>query len=128
MIDPMEVVEIMCERYQSAVSANDSDAYGRLFAIDAIRVPPGVEPEHGPDEIAQSEQKDYDVATWNVQSRPLDALWINDNWVYGIAEAEINTVAHLDGARKTFKATKTWLLQKQPSGDWLIKRQLWNLK
>jgi hypothetical protein len=106
MTDPMEVVEIMCERYQSAVSANDSDAYGRLFAIDAIRVPPGAEPEHGPDEIAQSEQKDYDVATWNVQSRPLDALWINDNWVYGIAEAEVNTVAHSDGARKNSKLQK----------------------
>jgi ketosteroid isomerase-like protein len=128
MIDPMEVVETMCERYQTAVSANESAAYGRLFAADAIRVPPGAEPEHGPDEIAPSEQKDYDVATWSVQSRPLDALRIDDDWVYGVAEADINTVAHADGAKKSFKATKTWLLQKQPSGHWLIKRQMWNLK
>ena len=128
MTDPMEIVELMCVRYQAAVSANDSTAYGKLFAADAIRMPPGSEPEHGPAEIAQSEQKDYDVATWSVRSTPLDALWIDDNWVYGIAEADINTVANADNAKKSFKATKTWLLQKQPSGDWLIKRQMWSLK
>ena len=128
MIDAMEVVETMCERYQTAVSANDSAAYGKLFTADAIRVPPGAEPEHGPEEIARSEQKDYDTATWRVRSRPLDALRIDDDWVYGVAEAEVDTVAHADGAARSFKVTKTWLLRKAPSGEWLIKRQMWNLK
>ena len=128
MIDAMEVVETMCERYQTAVSSNDSQAYRKLFAGDAIRVPPGSEPEHGPDEIGQSEQKDYDVATWTVWSRALDALRIDDDWVYGVAEVDVDTTAHADGARKSFQATKTWLLQRQSSGDWLIKRQMWNLK
>lgn len=128
MIDAMEVVEVMCESYQTAVSANDSRAYGKLFAADAIRVPPGAEPEHGPDEIARSEQKDYDVATWRVQSRPLDALRIDDDWVYGVAEADVTTTKFKDGTGSSFKVTKTWLLQRQPSGEWLIKRQMWNLK
>ena len=128
MIDAMEVVETICERYQAAVSDNDSHAYRKLFAEDAIRVPPGSEPEHGPDEIAQSEQRDYDVAKWTVQSRALDALRIDDDWVYGVAEVDVTTVVHADGASKSFRATKTWLLQKQASGQWLIKRQMWNLK
>jgi uncharacterized protein (TIGR02246 family) len=128
MIDAMEVVEAMCERYQAAVSSNDSSAYRLLFTDDAIRIPPGSEPEHGPDEIARSEQSDYDDATWTVRSIPLDALRIDDNWVYGIAEADVTTVAHADGVRRSFRATKTWLMQRQPSGDWLIKRQMWNLK
>jgi ketosteroid isomerase-like protein len=128
MIDAMEVVETMCERYQTAVSNNDSGAYRKLFAEDAIRIPPGSEPERGPDEIAQSEQRDYDAARWTVRSTSLDALRIDDNWIYGVAEADIDTVAYADGARKSFRATKTWLLQRQPSGDWLIKRQMWNLK
>lgn len=63
MTEAMEIVKAMCGKYQAAVSANDSAAYRKLFAIDAIRVPPGSEPEHGPDAIAASEQKDYDVAT-----------------------------------------------------------------
>ena len=128
MIDAMEVVESMCERYQTAVSNNDSGAYRMLFAEDAIRIPPGSNPEHGPDEIAQSEQRDYDAAKWTVRSSALDALRIDDNWVYGVAEVDVNTVAHADGARNTFQATKTWLLRRQPSGDWLIKRQIWTLK
>lgn len=61
MVDAMEVVESMCQRYQTAVSNNDSAAYRMLFADDAIRIPPGSEPERGPDEIAQSEQRDYDA-------------------------------------------------------------------
>jgi uncharacterized protein (TIGR02246 family) len=128
MIDAMEVVEAMCERYQAAVSNNDSDAYRMLFAEDAIRIPPGSEPERGPDEIAQSEQRDYDAAKWTVRSSALDALRIDDDWVYGVAEVDVDTVAHTDGAKNSFQATKTWLLQRQQSGDWLIKRQMWNLK
>jgi ketosteroid isomerase-like protein len=128
MIDAMEVVEMMCERYQVAVSNNDSGAYRVLFAEDAIRIPPGSEPERGREEIAQSEQRDYDAAKWTVRSAALDALRIDDDWVYGVAEVDVNTVAHTDGAKKAFQATKTWLLQRQPSGDWLIKRQMWNLK
>lgn len=128
MIDAMEVVETMCERYQAAVSKNDSGAYRMLFAEDAIRIPPGSEPEHGPDEIARSEQSDYDLAAWTIQSSALDALRIDDNWIYGVAEVDVNTVTYAEGAKKTFRATKTWLLQRQASGEWLIKRQMWNLK
>lgn len=128
MTEAMEVVETMCERYSAAVSANDSAGYGRLFCDDAIRVPPGCEPERGPKAIACGEQNDYDVATFTCKSRPLDALRIDDDRVYGIAEAAVTTVAHDDGETRSFKATKTWLLERQPSGDWLIKRQMWNLK
>ncbi len=123
-----DVVQSMCQRYQAAVSANDSSAYRKLFAEDAIRVPPGSEPEHGPEAIAQSEQKDYDVARWAIRSTPVDALLINDAWIYGIANVDVTTVAKADGASRSFRATQTWLLHREPSGEWLIKRQMWNLK
>jgi ketosteroid isomerase-like protein len=128
MIDANEVLKAMCEKYSAAVSANDSVAYGKLFAADAIRIPPGSEPEHGPDEILKGEQKDYDVAKWTCQSTPLDALRINDEWVYGIAQAKVNTVSYADGVTNSFKVYKTWLLHREDSGEWLIKRQMWNLK
>lgn len=127
MIDANEVLKTVCEKYQAAVSANDSAAYGKLFATDAIRIPPGSEPEYGPDEISKSEQKDYDVAKWTVQSTPLDALLIDDRWIYGIAQANVSTVSYTDGATNSFKVTKTWLLHRADSGEWLIKRQMWNL-
>lgn len=128
MIDANEVLKVMCEKYQAAVSANDSTAYRKLFAPDAIRIPPGADPEHGPDAIAKSEQKDYDVAKWSVQSTPVDALRIDDQWVYGIAHIDATMVAYENGATNSFQATKTLLLHKEDSGEWLIKRQIWNLK
>jgi len=126
MTDPMEILETLCESYQSAVSANDSVAYSNQFAPDAIRVPPGGTPEHGPDEIRQNEQNDYDVATWTVRSRPVDAFLINDDWVCGIAETDITLVAHADGTTETKTANKIWLINRQPDGEWKIRRQMWN--
>jgi ketosteroid isomerase-like protein len=118
----------MCQRYASAVNANDSVEYSKLFAPNAIRMPPGSEPEHGPDEIRYGEQADYDVTRWSIRSTPVDALQIADNWVYGIAHVDTTTTAHADGATTNIKATKTWLLNKQASGEWLIARQMWNLR
>ncbi len=123
-----EVVESMCQSYASAVNANDSLAYSKLFAADAIRIPPGSEPEYGPDQIRQGEQADYDVAKWSIRSTPIDALQITEQWIYGIAHVDVSTMAYADGTKSSFQATKTWLLQRQPSGEWLIVRQMWNLK
>ena len=81
----------------------------------------------GPEAIAASEQKDYDAADWTIASRPLDALKIDDDWVYGLAEASVKTVAHADGAETSFKVTKSWLIHREGK-EWLIKRQLWNKK
>lgn len=128
MIDANKIVKTICEKYSAAVSANDSVAYGKLFAVDAIRIPPGSEPEYGPDEILQSEQKDYDVAKWTCRSAPIDALSIDDEWVYGIAEANVQTFSYADRVEKSFKVYKTWLLHREESGEWLIKRQMWNLR
>lgn len=126
MTDPMEVLDTICESYQSSVSANDSAAYARQFAPDAVRLPPGGRPEHGPDEIQKNEQRDYDVARWTIQVRPVHALRIDDDWIYGIAETRIALVAHADGSRKTMTANKGWLLHRQAGGDWKIARAMWN--
>ncbi len=128
MIDAKEVLKTMCQKYQAAVNANDSAAYHKLFAPDAIRIPPRSEPEQGADEIAKSEQKDYDMSKWTVELTPLDALKIDERWVYGIAKGDVSTVTYADGVTKSFKTTKTWLFSKQDSGEWVIKRQIWNLR
>jgi ketosteroid isomerase-like protein len=123
-----EVVKSMCERYASAVNANDSVAYSKLFTQEAIRMSPGSEPEYGPDQIRQGEQADYGVAKGSVRSTPIDALRIAEDWIYGIARVDAATTAYADGAKTSFQVTKAWLLQRQASGEWLIARQMWNLK
>lgn len=123
-----EVFSTLCRSYASAVNASDSAAYAKLFAQDAIRMPPEANPEYGPEAIRKGEQADYDVARWGVRITPRDALSIADDWLYGIGDVEVSAVAHADGATSDFRLTVSWLLQRQPSGEWLIKRQMWNRK
>jgi uncharacterized protein (TIGR02246 family) len=123
-----EALKAMCQSYSSAVNASDAVTYAKLFTQDAIRMPPGAYPEYGPEQIQKGEQANYDVAKWTVQFTPRDALPIAEDWMYGIADVEGSMVAHADGKTSTFRLTVAWLLQRQPSGAWLIKRQMWNRK
>ena len=123
-----EVVETLCRSYASAVNAGDSSAYSKLFAADAIRMPPGRDLEYGREQIRAGEQADYDVVKLEVRSTPGDVVQLSEEWIYAIAHIEGIAAAHADGAESSLRATKTWLLQRREGGDWLIARQMWNLK
>ena len=123
-----EALSALCQSYADAVNASDSAAYAKLFAEDAIRMPPGANPEYGPEAIRQGEQADYDAARWGVKITPRDALPIADDWLYGVGDVEVSAVSHANGVTSDFRLTVTWLLQRQPSDEWLIKRQMWNRK
>ena len=127
MTDAMEIVRSMCIAYASAVNASDSLAYSRLFTRDAIRLPPGSEPEYGAEQIRRGEQADYDAVRLHIRSTPVDAVQASDEWVYGVAQIEGTATNHADGGMSSFRAMKTWLLQRQPSGEWRIARQMWNI-
>ncbi len=126
--DAMEIVRSMCIAYASAVNASDSLAYSKLFTSDAIRMPPGSEPEYGPERIRRGEQADYDAVRLSIRSTPVDAVQVSEDWVYGIAQIEGTATNHADGVMSSFRAMKTWLLQRQASGEWLIARQMWNMR
>lgn len=128
MATAYEVVKSMCDAYASAVNASDSAAYGRLFTSDAIRVPPGSELENGPEEIAKGEQASYDQGRITIRSTPTDVVEVGDGWIYALAHVEGEYVAHRDGSTSEFRATKAWLLQRQPSGEWLLARHMWNTR
>ena len=128
MTDALDIVSAMCIAYASAVNASDSLAYSKLFTQDAIRMPPGSEPEYGPEQIRRGEQADYDAVRLSIRSTPVDAVQASDEWVYGIAQIEGTATKHADGVTSSFRAMKTWLLQRQPSGEWLIARQMWNMR
>ncbi len=128
MSEADEVLKAMSDAYANAVNAGDSGKYASLFAADAIRMPPGAELERGPEEIRKAEQADYDQGTWRVKFTPRDALVINEDWVYGIADGEVSITPHDAGETKDVRLTVTWLYGRQLSGEWLIKRQMWSLK
>ncbi len=123
-----EVVKSMCDAYARAVNASDSEAYGKLFTPDAIRIPPDSELEHGPEEIAKGEQASYDWGQLTIRSTPVDVVEVGENSIYALAEVQGEAVAHADGERSSFRVTKAWLLQRQPSGEWLLARHMWNVR
>ena len=123
-----EIVKSLCDAYASAVNASDSAAYGKLFTPDAIRIPPGSELEHGPEEIAKGEQASYDEGRMSIRSTPDDIVELGDRWIFALARVDGEYFAHADGARSTFRATKAWLVQRQDSGGWLIARHMWNMR
>lgn len=92
-----DVVQSMCARHASAVSASDSAAYPELFTADAIRMPPRADPEHGPEQIRRGDPADYDVAGFSIRSTLLEAPRIAEHWVYGLAQVDHATTAHADG-------------------------------
>ena len=128
MATAYEVVRSMCDAYARAVNASDSAAYGKLFTQDAIRIPPGSELERGPDDIAKGEQAGYDEGRMSIRSTPADVVELGDGWIYALAHVEGDYVAHTDGTRSEFRATKAWLLEQQPSGEWLLARHMWNMR
>lgn len=123
-----DVVKSMCDAYAEAVNAGDSAAYAKLFTSDAIRIPPDAELEHGPEEIRKGEQAGYDEARLHIRSTPADVVEIGERWIYALAHVDGDAVARADGSESTFRATKAWLLERQPSGEWLLARHMWNMR
>lgn len=122
-----DVVASMCDAYAAAVNAGDSVAYRKLFADDAIRIPPGEAWEYGPDEIQKGEQASYDAGVLKIVSTPADYVALGDDYIYALANVEGEFVAH-GGESSTFRATKAWLLHRSPSGEWLLARHMWNMR
>lgn len=123
-----EVVKAMCEAYAGAVNASDSARYAALFTPDAIRIPPGSDLEHGPEQIREGEQASYDEVRLTVRSTPTDVIQLSDDWIHALADIEGQAVAHSDGSTSNFRATKAWLLQRLPSGEWRLARHIWNMR
>jgi uncharacterized protein (TIGR02246 family) len=128
MTDAAAVVRSMCDAYAKAVNAADSESYAQLFTPDAIRIPPGADLEHGPEEIRKGEQAGYDDYALTIWSTPVDVVELGDRWIYALANVEGQAVAREGGASSTFRATKAWLLHREATGEWRLARHMWNMR
>ena len=118
MFDLDGVVADLMKRYAAAVNATDSAAYRKLFTHDAVRSPPGVDLEVGPDAIANGEQADYDVYDFDIEMTRRDALALSDDYVFCFLEVHAKLTARDGGTSKNINALKSFLLERQPSGEW----------
>ncbi|MFK0206445.1 YybH family protein [Agrobacterium sp. NPDC090283] len=127
-IPPREILQSVWDRYVEAVNTSNAIAYGAIFTNDGIRVVTGQAPERGRDEITRNEQADYDEGDWTIAPSIIDALQISSDAIYGLAEVDVTISPH--AGRSVVKKTiiASWLILRQPTGEWLLSRHSANVK
>lgn len=123
-----QVVKSICQFYAKTVNASDAVAYSKLFTTDVIWMQPGTPIRHGRDEIVADFGGALERYKVDIEMTPGDTIQITEGWIYGISHVDGVLTEKVDGTKSKIKFTVAQLLQRQASGEWLIRRQLWNSK
>ncbi|MEE8297475.1 MAG: SgcJ/EcaC family oxidoreductase [Hyphomicrobium sp.] len=128
MSEADQVVESICQSYMKTVNASDAVAYSKLFTTDVIWMQPGTPIRHGRDEIVADFGGALETYKVDIDMTPGDTIQIAEDWIYGISHVDGVLTEKADSSKSAFKFTVAQLLQRQASGEWLIRRQMWNNK
>jgi uncharacterized protein (TIGR02246 family) len=128
MSEADQVQKSICQSYAKTVNASDAVAYSKLFTTDIIWMQPGTPIRHGRDEIVADFGGALETYKVDIEMTPGDTIQIAEGWIYGISHVDGVLTEKADGSKSHFKFTVTQLLQRQASGEWLIRRQMWNNK
>jgi len=128
MTEAQKILESICRSYARTVNSSDAVAYSKLFTTDVIWMQPGTPIRYGRNEIATDFGGALMAYKVDIQMTPGDTIQIADDWIYGISHVDGILTRKEDGSRSTFKFTVAQLIQRQTSGAWLIRRQIWNDK
>jgi ketosteroid isomerase-like protein len=120
------VLENVCQSYAQTVNTGDVIAYSKLFASDTIWMQPGTPIRYGRDEIVTDFGGGLESYSVDIRMTAGDAIQMAEGWIYAISHIDGVLTEKSDGAKSSFKVTVSQLLEMQPSGEWLIKRQMWN--
>ena len=128
MSEADQVQKTICQSYAKTVNARDAVAESKLFTTDIIWMQPGTPIRHGRDEIVADFGGALEIYKVDIEMTPGDTIQIAEGWIYGISHVDGVLTEKADGSKTQFKFTVTQLLQRQASGEWLIRRQMWNNK
>ena len=128
MSEADQVQKTICQSYMKTVNASDAVAYSKLFTTDVIWMQPGTPIRHGRDEIVADFGGVLETYKVDIEMTPGDTIQISEGWIYGISHVDGVATEKASGSKSQFKFTVAQLIQKQESGEWLVKRQIWNNK
>jgi uncharacterized protein (TIGR02246 family) len=128
MAEAEKVLESICKSYARTVNASDAVAYSKLFTTDIVWMQPGTPIRRGRDEIVADFGSALETYKVDIVMTPGETLHITDGWVYGISHVDGFLTKKDDGSESSFGFTVAQLIQRQASGEWLIRRQIWNDK
>ena len=128
MTEAKKVLESTCRSYARTVNASDAVAYSKLFTTDVIWMQPSTPTRHGRDEIVADFGGALETYKVDIVMTPGDTIQIAEDWIYGISHVDGVLTKKEDNSKSPFKFTVSQLIQRQASGEWLIRRQIWNDK
>ncbi len=123
--DDVTAVQKVIDDYQVTVNEGDASAYGLLFAVDAIRMPPNAPDDLGRAALTKEQGKAYEKWLFQVSMDYLQTEVYGDR-----AHLIADVTGHLDARegddQKDFRFTAVWLFKKHSdSGKWEIVAQMW---
>ena len=113
------------EAYDAATNAADAEAYGMLYAEDAISMPPNAMPLVGRAAIVADAVENWEEMTPSLESRS------EGNYMMGDLAVEYGTyrfsgTSKESGAVMTVEGKYVAVFKKQADGSWQIIRDIWN--
>ncbi len=128
MSEADQVQKTICQSYMKTVNASDAVAYSKLFTTDVIWMQPDAPIRHGREEIVADFGGTLETYKVDIEMTPGDTIQISEGCIYGISHVDGVSTEKASGSKSQFKFTVAQLIQKQESGEWLVKRQMWNNK
>lgn len=128
MTEAQKVLESICRSYARTVNASDAVAYSKLFTTDVIWMQPSTSIRHGREEIVADFGGALVAYRVDIVMTPGETIQIAEDWIYGISHVDGILTKKEDDSKSTFRFTVAQLIQRQASGEWLIRRQIWNDK
>ena len=118
-------VQAVIDSYQKTVNDGDATAYGGLFSIDAIRMPPNAPDDVGRDALTREQQKAFHKWRFRVSMDYLQTEVYGDR-AHLIADVRGHLDAREGDDKMDFRFTAIWLFKRQDgNGEWEIVSQMW---
>ena len=128
MANSDQIANSICESYAKAINGGNASAYSNLFTPDVEWMAPGAPIRSGRQEIVDALEGAFGVNKLEIEMTPSEAIQVSPDYIYAISHVNGMLTAKADGTKSPFKFTVVQLIQRQESGEWLVRRQIWNNK
>ncbi len=123
--DEVTAVQRVIDDYQVTVNEGNASAYGQLFAVDAIRMPPNAPDNVGRDALTSEQAEAYEKWQFQVSMNYLQTEVYGDR-AHLIADVHGHLDAHEGDDQMDIRFTALWLFKRDDgSNTWKIVAQMW---
>ncbi len=112
--------------FNTAFSAGDIEAMGRLIAEEGVWMPPAEPQIKGKDAVKARYAKAFTEISSKMDLKPGEIQGCTD-WAYMHGDFDRTDTLKAGGRTQRVAGHYLLILQKQPDGSWKISRDIWNV-